>query len=58
MYSINKNIILVIAHLLIKSIVMLKMSLTIHLQDYLYQVHLQDKFFCPPTKPPYGKVRT
>ena len=34
------------------------MSLTIHLQAFLYQIHLQDKFFCPSTKPPYAKVRT
>ena len=34
---------------------MLKMSLTIHLQASLYQIHLQDKFFCPSTKPPYEK---
>ena len=47
-----------IAHLLVKSIVMSKMSLTIHLQDSLYQIHLQDKFFCPSTKPPYAKVHT
>ena len=37
---------------------MLKMSLIIHLQDSLYQIYLQDKFFCPSTKPPYAKVRT
>ena len=37
---------------------MLKMSLTIYLQDSLYQIHLQGKFFCPSTKPPYAKVRT
>ena len=37
---------------------MLKMSLTIHLQDSLYQIHLQDKFFRPSTKPPYAKVHT
>ena len=40
------------------TVVILKMSLTIHLQDSLYQIHLQDKFFCPSTKPPDAKVRT